>query len=247
MPIFVGNQELVNVGEIKLGSRNVTEVYLGSTKIWPAVAPPTDHVRWAFRFSGDGFLDTASCNLVYVGIKDAIQRESVLSWWMANENANALQDLCGDGSNWRLTMSAGNFRLNNTAFATPSEPILNLEWYQITLGLSGGGSHRLVVRKTDGTSIVDSTISLSVSDGPRQLWFASDRGTSGFQGYLVDVSIQRSSTPAEFDRWNLDQSSGQDATNDFYAQTPGDKDGCIADYGGANYGWKSITVPGAVP
>lgn len=38
--IFIGSTEIVDVGDIKIGSTDVQEVYVGSTKIWPAGAPP---------------------------------------------------------------------------------------------------------------------------------------------------------------------------------------------------------------
>lgn len=38
-PIFIGSQEIVNVGDLKIGSTDIQEVFVGSTKVFPAAAP----------------------------------------------------------------------------------------------------------------------------------------------------------------------------------------------------------------
>lgn len=50
MPIYVGNQEIVSVGEIKLGGLDVQQVYVGDVLIWPTVAQVC-----SYRLLEDGF------------------------------------------------------------------------------------------------------------------------------------------------------------------------------------------------
>lgn len=52
--VFIGPTEIVDVGDIKIGSTDVQEIYVGATKIWPSGGPtdPTITFEWA-PVSGD--------------------------------------------------------------------------------------------------------------------------------------------------------------------------------------------------
>ena len=58
MSVKVGTTDIATVGKVKLGTTNITKVYRGSTKIWPAV------VAYSFNTAGiSGGSSSGVCNV----------------------------------------------------------------------------------------------------------------------------------------------------------------------------------------
>jgi hypothetical protein len=56
MPIYVGTEELTSIGQIKIGTENITKVMLGTEQIWPAIG--TVSGRWLLHFKKHSNVDT---------------------------------------------------------------------------------------------------------------------------------------------------------------------------------------------
>jgi len=210
MAIAIGPTILPDSGSLSVGGTPVSEVWVGSTKIWPAAAA----TRNLYHFRGDDFIDTQNCPQTGGGIYDLQEvGDSTVSFWIKFEDATSYQEILGNRATYTLGVMAGLFRLDPGASYAALTPIVANVWYFVTWQITAV-STIIQVRDDAGNNHGSDVVpGVPAASPANPLWFGATNPNSGFSGYLADVSIRRNYPPEVHDAYRIDDGSGTDIAN----------------------------------